>query len=336
MRQINLEQIKAYMDAPAESLHIKPASEFVERVIERIEGKNDDVMGDRMPWEKSWQKIRLRPSELSIWTGFNGHYKSMILNFIMLDVMRFKKVLIISPEMRPQETLYRLCLQASGNSAPTESFVRQFAQWTDGCFWIFEQTDSLKIETIKAVIRYASIELGINHIVLDSLMMCGTDGSDSHASQTQEKVFVRDLVSLAKDHNIHIHLVAHARKSERRNESKAPGKQDVLGSGHITNLAHNVFSVWWNVPRHEKLQGDLSEVDRKQIEQKPEILLTCCKQRNGGWKGKLYFWLNDGLQFLGSYGERGPRHEYKSSMDGTPHDAKSKATERAKKMTLAN
>jgi len=305
------------MAAPAESLHIKPASEYLSKVLDRIDGTNDDVSGDRMPWQKSWNILRLRASELSIWTGFNGHYKSMLLNFIMLDVMQFRRVLIISPEMQPEETLYRMCLQAAGNNNPPAPFVRQFTRWTDGRFWIYEQADSIKVDVIKAVIRYAAIELEINHIVIDSLMMCGTDGNDSHASQTQEKVFVRDLVSLAKDHNIHIHLVAHARKSQARDESKAPGKQDVLGSGHITNLAHNVFSVWWNVPRHEKLEGDLSDVDRKKFEQKPEILLTCCKQRNGWWKGKLCLWLNDGLQFLESQGERGPRHEYKSNIDGT-------------------
>jgi twinkle protein len=317
VKTINLDDVRAYMATPKDALFIKPASVFLDKVLARLDGDNDDANGERFPWPKSWNLMRLRPAELSIWTGFNGHYKSMILNFIMLDVMHFRKVLIISPEMLPEETLYRMCLQAAGNHNPPEPFVRRFARWTDDRLWIYEQTDSIKVEVIKAVVKYASIELGINHIVIDSLMMCGTDGSDSHASLTQEKVFVRDLVSLAKDHNIHIHLVTHARKSQDRNESKPPGKQDVLGSGHITNLAHNVFSVWWNVPRHEKLDGELSDVDRKKFEQKPEIILTCCKQRNGSWKGKLCLWLNDGLQFLGSHGERGPRHEYNSNMDGT-------------------
>ena len=84
MKPINYEQVRKYMEAPAESLHIKPASEFLNPVLARIEGKKDDVLGDCFPWQRSYRQFQMRKSELSIWTGFNGHYKSMILNYIMM------------------------------------------------------------------------------------------------------------------------------------------------------------------------------------------------------------------------------------------------------------
>lgn len=311
MNIIGLEQVRQYMSAPTESLHIKPASTFLDKVLAKIEGSDDDIVGDRMPWAKTWNLFRARPKEVTIITGYNGHFKSMLLNYIILDLLRFRKCLIVSPEMPPDETLYRMTLQAAGNGEPTPQFATKFANWTDNRLWLYEQTDSMKTDVLKAVIRYASAELNIRHVVVDSLMMCGTDGFDSHGSLKQEKEFVRDLTSLAKDHNIHIWLVAHARKAGERDERKPPGKQDVSGSGHITNLASNVFSCWHNIVRKEKLENvELSEDERKKIESAPEFLLTCCKQRNGAWQGKVAFWMNSGLQFVENYGDRATIRDY--------------------------
>ena len=67
-----------------------------------------------------------------------------------------------------------------------------------------------------------------------------------------------------------LHLVAHARKGQ--DESKAPRKMDVKGSGNIVNQADNVFSVWRNKPKEE---ADCPP------ETDPDAILYVDKQRNG-------------------------------------------------------
>ena len=73
--------------------------------------------------------------------------------------------------------------------------------------------------------RYCAKELGIKHVFIDSLMKC-VRGEDDFNGQ---KDFVDELCSLARDNQIHIHLVHHIRKLS--SEAETPDKTDVKGSG---------------------------------------------------------------------------------------------------------
>ncbi len=70
---------------------------------------------------------------------------------------------------------------------------------------------------------------------------------------------------------MHIHLVCHSRKAG--NETEAPRKMDIRGSGSITDQVDNVFCVWRNKDER-RLQGE-------------DALLIVDKQRNGEWEGRL-------------------------------------------------
>ena len=86
------EKIKQYI-LNAQSLdpdELKAASLFVDRVITCFEDNAHGLSGIAPPWEKAKDKIAFRNSELSLWTGINGHGKSQFLGHLLVDHMRKK------------------------------------------------------------------------------------------------------------------------------------------------------------------------------------------------------------------------------------------------------
>ena len=234
-------------------------------------------------------------SHLYLATGaFIPTHNSQMLSQVMLHCMRLNsRVLIISPEFKPEEVLARKCRQESGSSRPPESFVNDWFDYASKRLWLFDHQGALKADNVVALCRYAVATFGINHIVIDSLMKCGIGvGSDDYSKQ---KHFVDKLQSVAHQTGPHIHLVAHARKGS--SDDSPPGLHDVKGTSEIGDMAENVFTVWRNKPKHKSMSaGDQSK------SHEPDAILTCESQRNGsGWNGALQFWFDpQSGQFLES------------------------------------
>ena len=144
-----------------------------------------------------------------------------------------------------------------------------------------------------SVIRYCAKEKRITHFVVDSLIKC-VAGDDDYTGQ---KVFVDELCSIARDHNIHIHLVHHVKKPA--DESHKPGKYDFKGSGTITDQVDNVIAVWRNKVKERKSEAGVAVSDTE-----PDALLICDKQRNGEWEGQIGLWFDkQSMQYVGHPGE---------------------------------
>jgi twinkle protein len=273
---------------------VRPASAFMPEV-ERYLLDGPGSGGDLLPWEKTYSDIRCRPGEVSVWAGINGHGKSLLLGQVMLGFMRAKrKCLIASFEMQPRATLARMARQASQGNAPSSDFLRQFARWTDGRLWIYDQQVTIKSEQMLAVCRYANQELGMHHIVIDSLMKC-VRGEDDYNGQ---KEFLDALTTLARASNMHIHLVHHMRKGG--DEKSVGGKFDLKGSGSITDQVDNVFIVWRN--KAKQFAAQEGEID----DDKPDALLVCEKQRHfGEGEGKFALWFHQpSMQYVERAGQR--------------------------------
>lgn len=268
-----------------ENVHqVRDASRFKKRTVDILNHKNQAV-GVPMPWLKTRDLIELRPGELSIWTGYKGHGKSQLLSQVMLHCMRLnQRVLIVSPEFKPEEVLARKCRQESGSSRPPQQFVDDWFDYAGKRLWLFDHQGALQADNVVALCRYAAATLEINHIVIDSLMKCGIGvGSDDYSRQ---KHFVDKLQNVAHQAGPHIHLVAHARKSA--SDDQPAGIHDVKGTSEIGDMAENVFSVWRNKPKHKAMStGDQSKAHEA------DALLICEAQRNGsGWNGSLQFWFD--------------------------------------------
>jgi twinkle protein len=79
---------EAYMAAREQDVAlIKPAEDFRDALMEEFHGE-EKLKGLHLPWHRVSDKFRIRNGELTIWSGFNGHRKSMVTGFILLDLMR--------------------------------------------------------------------------------------------------------------------------------------------------------------------------------------------------------------------------------------------------------
>jgi twinkle protein len=191
---------------------------------------------------KSFDWWRWRPAEVSVWTGINGHGKSLMLMQTLIPLLRDgERVLVFSGELSPQRQLKRLAKQISGLDRPTPQFLDYISDWLRQRCWIYNTLGVAELDRLLEVFRYAASRYGIKYFVIDSLMMTDVP-EDGQGAMTAQKRAMRKICSFAQEANVHVHLVAHPRKA--RDESNAPGKMDVAGSGHITNGADNVFSVW--------------------------------------------------------------------------------------------
>lgn len=273
MKTITLDEIDRYIaeNEQDESAFVKPASAYVEDVIAKFYGKEERAATKSLPWAKCLGNFDLRRAEVTLWLGFNGHGKSLVLGQIANRLLQQgERMCIASLEMRPAATLQRMCRQAAGSDSPSIEYIRAYHAWTDNRLWIYDQHGSTPPQRIENLCRYA-VSLGITHIVIDSLMKV-IEAEDDYNGQ---KRFVNQLCILARDTGMHIHLIHHSRKSQ--DESRTPGKMDAKGSGAITDLVDNCVSVW----RRKDPADD-----------KPDCLLTVDKQRHGDWEGKIALWFH--------------------------------------------
>lgn len=262
----------AYMEDSDAQHKVRPPEHWEDDLVAEFADQGDGIVHPRLPWARLSNRVALRPGEVSLWFGYNGHGKSLLLGQAVLSLCaQGQRTCVASFEMRPRKTLARMARQFADSDQLSPRQVRDFVTWAQGSLWLYDQTSTVEPERVYAVIRYCADKLKVQHFVVDNLTKC-VAADDDYAGQ---KAVVDKLTALAQGLNIHIHLVHHARKD--RDETRPPRKMDALGASAITNLVDNVFIVWRNKAKYEK-----AEVDHNQ----PDAVLICDKQRHGtGWEG---------------------------------------------------
>ncbi|WP_369053082.1 toprim domain-containing protein [Burkholderia gladioli] len=238
--------------------------------------------------------FEFRPGEVTVWTGYNGHGKSLLLNQVLLGLMtQGERACVFSGEMTPVRQGKRIAKQLGGLDRPSPEYLDAMAEWLRDRFWSFAVTGTASIDRLLTVFTYAYKRYGIRHCVIDSLMMTDVQ-SDGPGAITAQKDAMRKLASWARANGTHVHLVAHPRKGQ--DEKRTPGKQDVAGAGVITDAADNVFAVW---SAQKEQIGDSDD--------EPDACLELHKQRNGDIQHrKLSLFFNRAAQQFGSSSARRP------------------------------
>jgi twinkle protein len=230
----------------------------------------------RIGCDHEW--FRFRDSEITVWTGHNGHGKTTLLGLVQLGLIeQGEKFCVFSGEMPPRKLLSRMARQACGMAEPSIPYLRHVMGWLGRSMWLFDVIGQARSDRLLDVFAYAVRRYGVSHVVIDSLMMIEDVPEEGRGALEAQRQFMNRLAAFAKRHRVHIHLVAHPRKAE--DERRAPGKQDVAGSGKITSLADNHLSVWFRA---------LDEGDTG-----PDSKLEVNKQRNGDTQHKeLWLWFD--------------------------------------------
>jgi len=196
--------------------------------------------------------------ELSVWTGKSGQGKSTLLGQMMLQAIEEGfNVCAYSGELRADRFQYWVNLQAAGKKyiAYHHDEIRQkkipfipklinekIKNWYRGKFWLYDNninSDNNESTGIIKLFTYAARKYNCKLFLVDNLMTSkfNTGKSDSDFYRAQSN-FVGELVHFAKTYNVHVHLVAHPNKTKGKLE-----KENISGTGDITNRADNVLSV---------------------------------------------------------------------------------------------
>ena len=308
MHQINYVpdniDFSAYLAMTEAQSKVRPAKEWIEEIKEDlIEAPAKKKV--YLPWVKTHPLFDFRAGEVTLWSGQNGHGKSMLTSQIALALIgQDQKVCIASFEMKPATTLKRMVRQYIGMNPYHEAFegdggrktlfdlYDEFCSWIEKWMWFYDQQGSADTETVLGMVKYCASELGIQHVFIDSLMKC-VKGEDDYNGQ---KYFVDTITAIARDYGVHIHLVHHLRKPKDENE--VPDKHDNKGSGSITDQVDNVMMVWRNKRKEDdmKIKGAHSNHQTE-----PDARLLCRKQRNGDHEPSIALWFNnDSNQYLGN------------------------------------
>lgn len=284
----------AATQGPAE---LRRAGEFTDDVIELFWPKSGTERGYQLPFERVRDKVLFRPAEMSIWTGPSGAGKSQLLSFACVDfVNQGARVCIASLEMRAARLLKRMVKQAGNTDRPTEGYIRAIMDWLNEGVWLFDVVGKRTIGKVLEIFEYARCRYGCDTFMIDSLMRLGVSAEDYEG---QEKA-VYEIVEWAVSTGVHVHLVAHARKSDGKFRT-VPEIDDVKGAQEIGANAFNIVGIWRNRQLEDTIKDLTEKADRgdaeaetklKELEDRPTVIMNIAKQRNGDWEGKCGLWFN--------------------------------------------
>jgi twinkle protein len=283
---------------------LRNASEFADAIWEEYNRIDDGLL---LPWNKTHELIKLRPGELSIWAGVNGHGKSSVVGHIVGALsMGGTRACVASMEWRTSMWLARMGRQIAGCGRPSHAFSNHIAKQYRDCLWAFDVSGAAKAKRILDVFAYARKRYRIELFVIDNLTKCGF-ADDDFAGQKQ---FVEALSDFARSTDCHVMLVAHMRKGGHgEGEDRPSGKAGVKGSGGITDVASTVVEVWRNIPREQAVNRashpdapPLPEKFQPDGEMGADALLLVRKQNATGKQPTIRLWYDPGsTQFMASH-----------------------------------
>jgi twinkle protein len=289
---------KAEMDrciAEAKSMDpegLRLPSEYTGNVVGLFYPTEGHSAGYGVPYDKLRGKLHFRPGEVTLWTGDSGDGKSQILSDCTPHwVHEGSRLCLCSLEMKPAQTLKRMVKQIVGTDRPTQEIIAASLQWVSGGLLLYDLVGKATVEHLLEVFDYARAKYGCDQFVIDSLMRLGVASDDYNS---QEGVIYR-LVDWAIERDVHLHLVAHAKKGER--DRGVPTTQDVKGAMEIGANAFNILAVWRNRRLEDQITAARSAQPLNQdvvdeLERKPGVVLNVAKQRNGDFEGKVGLWFD--------------------------------------------
>ena len=191
--------------------------------------------------------VGFKRKHVSVWSGYRGSAKTTILNMLILNAaQREYKTALWTGELDGDEEKKWLYLQAAGKTYNKMTTVKDFYYtpdnvcdkidpWIDKYMWIFNNQYGNNFKQIVEKLRELKKNNDIDMAIFDNLMTLDIDDLDGDKNDRQKNL-MQMLTELARELDIHIHIVAHPNKS-----GTFLRPNNISGSGHIPDLAQNVF-----------------------------------------------------------------------------------------------
>lgn len=197
--------------------------------------------------------------DITVWTGKRGEGKSTVLSQILVDAIEDgSKVCAYSGELRADRFQYWVDLQAAGSNQIREyvdgqtgrtvhyldkGTRAQIHEWYSGKFWLYDNAITLTNEeaTVLKVFETAARRYDCKVFLVDNLMTVDYMNSSENDVNQRQTQFINQLAAFASLYGVHVHLVAHPRKT-KKGEALSDA-DDISGSGNISNRVSNVIAV---------------------------------------------------------------------------------------------
>lgn len=191
--------------------------------------------------------VGFKRKHVSVWSGYRGSAKTTVLNMLILNAaQREYKTALWTGELDGDEEKKWLYLQAAGKTYNKMTTVKDFYYtpnnvcdkidpWIDKYMWIFNNQYGNNFKQIVEKLRELKKNNDIDMAIFDNLMTLDIDDLDGDKNDRQKNL-MQTLTELARELDIHIHIVAHPNKS-----GTFLRPNNISGSGHIPDLAQNVF-----------------------------------------------------------------------------------------------
>lgn len=295
---------------------LRSPTDYFDRVRAIFWPEDGNRVGFTVPYGKLDRKLLFRPGEVTLWTGASGSGKSQIISDCTPHwIEEGARVCMASFEMHPAQTLRRMVKQTGNVDRPTEVFLGDVLGYLDNGLLLYEKVGKSGVTPLLEIFDYARAKYGCSMFIIDSLMRLGIASEDYSG---QEKA-VYQIVDWTIQHNVHTHLVAHARKGEKG--GGAPETEDIKGAMEIGANAFNILSVWRNKRLEEEISAADNEALKKQLGEKPGVILNVAKQRNGDFEGKIGLWFDQTTYRYQSSHDRSMWNNRTYSIDRTERDA---------------
>jgi len=293
---------------PRDPEELRGAGDYAEEVSALFEQRGPEP-GIRTPWKKVGDDLIFRAGEYTVIAGINGHGKSQCVGFMAAAAIADDwRVCVASLEFRVSGWLQRIVRQFAGRGDVASTYAGKIVSWLgEGRLWAFDAQGTADWRRMVEVFRYARRRYGVELFVVDNLTGLGI-GEEDYEGQ---KAVALALANFARDEGCHIWLVAHVRKGNTEHEQ--PDKMSVKGSGSITDLASTVLTVWRNKAKEAKRkEADMTRQPMSlEDESKPDVRVTCSKQRNysgtGNGEPAIALWWDGGSYHYLSRKEHVPR-----------------------------
>jgi len=241
-----------------------------ETLTEQLSGEQEDrlknasnVLSFGIPYLDD-AMVGIFKNDLVVLAGGSGGGKSEVATHISLvNALMGKKVYHLALEAERKEIARRMLFKRlahyfyenSRNITERPSYLRWYAGLQEdllGPYHADAVRDLQDFSNLKIFYRganfgmkeleqiFSSVKFDADLITLDHLHYVDFDSENENSAY---KAIVKQIRDLALAHGIPVLLVAHVRKSDRRNASPVPGQEDIHGSSDIFKIATKVVTL---------------------------------------------------------------------------------------------
>lgn len=296
------------------------AAEVIDDAISSMEkGRREQQGIPFLGWEGEHSiNFRIRPREMTIYTGFPGGGKSNILyqEAAYLLFVHGEAMVIASLEEDVHDILAILLIHAlsfayaRGDKNCEKAFRDANKKIRDKLFF-YHHRNRAPFKDVLETAEYAIRKHGAKHFIMDSIAKTDLNIEDNE----QANEFMGLIVSSMNTTGAHYHVVAHSRKGNDKSFDEIPGLNEIKGTAAIGIETFNCITVWRNrikegtvsLARNKGWNGiDMSfrfqsRMDRDKgneriigdiLRDQPDTLLIVNKQKVGGQTGQFDLWFN--------------------------------------------